>query len=399
MVTQSPLNLSLLLISLALLISLSVTPDWISSLPKVAGMVLGLGAFFVVWHHSRQEKGWWVALVFFLILGSGVAMLGALSTTWVTAKFQLLAPLLAKLPSILLRLPGAPNGFQPNEVAGSILWVLPVMGCLAVALLGKGQTRKAWALPLLAGALFSLAVLALTQSRSAWLALAIAGTLAIFLVLPRKARLALLVIFLLVVVAAGYGITSGQLGRLVSTTMPNAQAVNPAYLLSDIQLRQVIWQGAIMGLRDFPLTGMGMNIFRSELGRLYPWYGMTRTGDYAHAHNEFLQAGLDLGLPGLLAFTSLYLIAFWLLWRSYKQSSLNKQQSAISNQQSTIQKALILGLGTGLLAHLLFGMTDAVALGAKPGILFWLLLGLIAGLYQTEKRKGINYPSSGNRPA
>jgi len=33
-----------------------------------------------------------------------------------------------------------------------------------------------------------------------------------------------------------------------------------------------------------------------------------------------------------------------------------------------------------LLAHLLYGLTDAVALGAKPGVLFWMLLGLIAGL-------------------
>jgi hypothetical protein len=30
---------------------------------------------------------------------------------------------------------------------------------------------------------------------------------------------------------------------------------------------------------------------------------------------------------------------------------------------------------------MLYGLTDAVALGAKPGLLFWMLLGLIAGLY------------------
>jgi hypothetical protein len=43
---------------------------------------------------------------------------------------------------------------------------------------------------------------------------------------------------------------------------------------------------------------------------------------------------------------------------------------------------LALGLGGGLLAHLLYGLTDAVALGAKPGVLFWMLLGLIAGLHR-----------------
>ena len=44
---------------------------------------------------------------------------------------------------------------------------------------------------------------------------------------------------------------------------------------------------------------------------------------------------------------------------------------------------MAVGLGAGLLAHLLFGMTDAVALGAKPGILFWMLLALIVCLWET----------------
>jgi len=44
-------------------------------------------------------------------------------------------------------------------------------------------------------------------------------------------------------------------------------------------------------------------------------------------------------------------------------------------------RAVVLGLGAALLAHLVYGMTDAVTLGAKPGFMFWLLLGLIAGLY------------------
>jgi hypothetical protein len=29
------------------------------------------------------------------------------------------------------------------------------------------------------------------------------------------------------------------------------------------------------------------------------------------------------------------------------------------------------GVGAGLLAHFVYGMTDTVALGAKPGIFFW----------------------------
>jgi hypothetical protein len=42
---------------------------------------------------------------------------------------------------------------------------------------------------------------------------------------------------------------------------------------------------------------------------------------------------------------------------------------------------------------MVYGMTDAVALGAKPGILFWMLLGLIVGLFE-QTQSGQNYPAT-----
>ena len=50
-----------------------------------------------------------------------------------------------------------------------------------------------------------------------------------------------------------------------------------------------------------------------------------------------------------------------------------------------IHKTIACGLGIGLLAHFLFGIQDAIALGAKVGIAFWLLLALAVGLYNAEK--------------
>jgi putative inorganic carbon (HCO3(-)) transporter len=385
--------------SLALLVSLFVTPDLAASLPKLAGMILGLGVYFAVLHHARRKDGWRRSLAAFLLLGSGVALLGLVGTRWVTDKFQALIPLAAKLPSLLLRLPGAANGLQPNEVAGALLWVLPLMACLAAIAFRRGKAGKALARSravatvLLLAALLAGGVLVLTQSRGAWLALAVTAALLLLLLLPPRARLALLGVYVLVAAGAGYGVASGRVGNLLSGGTADALAADPGFSLSDVQLRLDIWQGAIMGLQDFPLTGMGMNVFRQELDRLYPWYGMNRSRDYAHAHNEFLQAGLDLGLPGMVAFTSLYGVAFWMLavlWRRLKLAN-SYQLSAISiplvgTSYPHLEKAVLLGLGGGLLAHLLYGLTDAVALGAKPGILFWMLLGLIAGLYESVDR-------------
>jgi len=108
---------------------------------------------------------------------------------------------------------------------------------------------------------------------------------------------------------------------------------------------------------------------------LYPLFLVAPDVDFGHAHNEFLQAGLDLGIPGLIAFIALYIGAFWMLANVWKRSP-NPQLATFK-----MQRATILGLGGGLAAHLLYGLTDAVALGAKPGVLFWMLLGLIAGLH------------------
>ena len=34
-----------------------------------------------------------------------------------------------------------------------------------------------------------------------------------------------------------------------------------------------------------------------------------------------------------------------------------------------------------MLAHQIFGLTDACLLGTKPGVVMWMIMGLITGLY------------------
>jgi O-antigen ligase len=61
------------------------------------------------------------------------------------------------------------------------------------------------------------------------------------------------------------------------------------------QSRMVLWEDAVRMLPDFPIFGAGFNTFGTSYGRYqtlsrYHWYG--------EAHNEYLQAVLDLGLLG-----------------------------------------------------------------------------------------------------
>jgi len=55
-------------------------------------------------------------------------------------------------------------------------------------------------------------------------------------------------------------------------------------------------------------------------------------------------------------------------------------------------RGLVLGLGGGWLAHLLYDLTDAVTLGARPGFLWRMLLDLIARLYRLTETAASGIP-------
>jgi putative inorganic carbon (HCO3(-)) transporter len=134
--------------------------------------------------------------------------------------------------------------------------------------------------------------------------------------------------------------------------------------------RVELWSRALYGIHDFPFTGMGMNVFRKVMPRLYPTYMATPGFDVAHAHNHLLQAALDLGIPGLIAYLALWIGTAALLVRVYRRSD------------STVGRVLAGGLGAGLIAHFTFSLTDAIPLGAKVGVLFWAMLALAVALHR-----------------
>jgi O-antigen ligase len=366
----TPLNPALLAIGVMLLVSLYATYDLNQSLAKITGLLLGLAAYYAVVRVGRSPRGWWLALGAFLLGGAAIAALALVSTRWIP-KIALLTPIVAALPPRISGLPGAEAGLHPNEVAGALLWVLPpaaAVTALAItrraglaAVWGRRRTRAALGAAALALGLL-LATLVLAQSRGAYLALAGALLALAAPAMPggRRARvLGGLALGLAPLVALAAYAGAGELAGPAP-----AAAAGAAFSLDTLASRLELWSRALQAIRDFPLTGVGLNTFRELLPVLYP---MERAGadfDFAHAHNEFLQAALDLGLPGLAAFVALTIGAFSILgdtWRRDRGARL-----------------LVLGLAGGLFAHLLYGLTDAVALGAKPGLLFWMLLGLIA---------------------
>jgi len=90
---------------------------------------------------------------------------------------------------------------------------------------------------------------------------------------------------------------------------------------------------------------------------------------FRSSHNIFLQVAIDLGLPGLAAYLALVLSFGFVAWRTHRQVA------------DRMLRSLVAGLAAGFLAHHVYGLTDAITLGAKPGLIFWAFIGLIAAMH------------------
>jgi putative inorganic carbon (HCO3(-)) transporter len=408
---RTPLNAALLLMFCMVLVSLWATYDIAVSLPKISGMILGFGVFFAVAREGERPRGWIMSLLAFLGIGLGIATLGVFGTSWFSSKITLFDPIIARLPQFITGLQGAESGFHPNEVAGALIWVLPLMMAISVTLFflprppkkkdARAQ-RKDWrekvcgwrlvgvTILCLAVTFFISAVFLLCQSRGGYIGLVLTLSVLILIALPPRWRWYSLALLALVAIVLGILLASRWEAVRIWVTGNNL-AADPALSLNSLEGRLEVWSRAIYGIQDFPFTGMGMNTFRKVVSVLYPLFQIGPDIDIGHAHNEFLQAALDLGIPGLIAFLALYIGAFWMLadvWRATRHTSLNIEHWPL------VTRSLALGLGGGLLAHLLYGLTDAVALGAKPGVLFWMLLGLIVGLHRQAQEHWVVADSS-----
>ena len=394
-ITRSPLDWPLALLVLMLLVSLYATFDIQHSLPSVAGVILGLGVFFALVHHSRSRGGWALALALYILGGVALAGLALLGTAWFHNKFPILNPITDRLPVQLEALIGPEGRFHPNIVAGALLWLLPLLILLSATgigafaeLMANSQRRWSrvlvvalWAATALVGGVFIL-----TQSREAYLGLALAlvfmavVSLRAFIRLSAARRL-----LLLIGSVTALGLTAIAIVRVVPERLADAvfgasRLGEGAFSVQSLSSRLELWSRAELAIQDFPFTGLGMGAFQPTVNVLYPLFTIGSETMFVHPHNHLLSAAVDLGIPGLIAYLSIWLGAAWMLWCTWHLSS------------SRLSRTLVLGMAGCLLAYFSYGITDAIALGTKPGILWWYLLGLITALYlQVEEahRNGV----------
>lgn len=360
----TPLNSALLLLLLMVLVTVLITPDLAWSLPKVAGVVYGVLLLLGTVNIVRQEpRLFWPALAFLLLAGAGVGGVGLLGMQ-ASAKLPLVQPLVDRLPALRL---AAGELINPNEVAGVLLWMAPLAVALAFAGLRHWRRRllAPWlSVLLVALALFLAAVLVLSQSRAGLLGF---GAGLFFLLAAFAGRYRRLLFGLLAVLfLAGLAAYAAAPDRFALLFQSSAAVDSAEAAVNSLEGRREIWSRARYVIEDFPFTGVGLNNFRRVVPLLYPLFLISPAVDIAHAHNHLLHTAAELGLPGLVAYLALWIGAAVLLWQSWQRAP------------DPLLRTVSAGIAASLLAYFVYGLFDAVALGARPGFLFWLLLALAA---------------------
>jgi len=374
---RTPLNWPIGVLVFMVLVSLWATFDIRFSLPKIIGLLLGVAVFYATVGYAANTERLLQTVALFFSIGTGIAGLGLVGTNWLY-KNPLLSQIVGRLPQWIRGLPGAPGGFHPNEVAGVLLWFVPAQIALLIWLWRRGHVRGRNGTALVVSTFLTTVTLVLTQSRSGWLGLA-AGLAMMGACEDRRMRvgLALFAVVALAIV--------GVRGPSWVGTVLFGDAASEVVGTLNWGFRVQVWRAALWGIHDFPFTGMGLGTFRRVARVLYP-LAVPPMYDIAHAHNGFLQAGLDFGVPGLVAYSALWLLAAWLVVSALRQLASRPQAGCRHEVTETFDssglRALAVGLGGSLVGSLAYNLTDTVALGAKPGLAWWMMLGLIVSAYR-----------------
>jgi hypothetical protein len=279
-----------------------------------------------------------------VILAVGLAAVDINTGKFVGVLREIPAGLTTWLPRAQLPLPGLdPGGMvNPNALGGVVLLVVPTTWAVFRVMPPAGW----WAgfrVVAITGVGLGILILLTVRSRTGLAAALVVG-LIMGLWRMQGSLWSRAMTALVVAAVAVWGSMYGGEFRLVADSA---------------RTRGVIWGAAMERVIDNPLGGIGINQFRSIPGS--EAIGVPST--VAHAHNTLLQVALDLGLPGLIAYVTL-------LARLLAVAVVARGRGGRHNR-------LAAGAGWSLVAVHVFGIADAITLGAKVGLFVWLNAGLI----------------------
>jgi putative inorganic carbon (HCO3(-)) transporter len=139
------------------------------------------------------------------------------------------------------------------------------------------------------------------------------------------------------------------------------------------QSRLAIWRDALPLVRQHALLGTGLGTFPIA----YTTVQTTFLSQFVnHAHNDYLESAIDLGLPAaLLLFASI----FWILARAVR---------GFFHAHGNFERSVALGCAGSIIAILLHSMTDFNLYIPANAILFSTILGLAMAVPRVNSMAG-----------
>lgn len=350
---RTPLDWPLLVIVLWLPLSFWASADKAASWEAIGYLVFGLALYFALLNWPPAQRHPEIIAALPMAAGLGLAAVAPLLTPFTLARF-------ARIPglgSVFGRMAAQRlEDVNVNVLAGAIAIVLPVFLALAISPGGRLRPRR----PLrvlcqviaLGAALAMLAVVLISQSRGAIVGAAAAIAAVLLLRWPR-------LLYALPVALLAGGLLLYRVG--VRSAL---EVITTGSALGGLSGRLEVWSRALYALNDFAITGIGFGTFQKVIPLLYPYFTISPDTPIHHAHSLFLQVGLDLGIPGLIAYVAALLNTFAFLGK------------ALRRRDDPTRWGLALGATAGLVALVAHGLFDAALWGSRPAFLPWLLIAL-----------------------
>ena len=365
------------LLILGIIGTIVVSTDWLASLPRVLGLLFAAAVYVAVRSFVRATEQATGILTLLSGVGLAIGLVGLVGTDWRLeySKVALFLPFYDRLPRLISSVPssqGTIPGFHPNEVAAICALLVPI----AFTVAGLGWKRIAahqkygWWIGILAfGSIMVLLLyIVLSVSRAAWVSLTLGLVVAAIMYWRKRG---VFLVALLGLAATGGWFWLGQtidIRGLLTTTdfLWTAESWGRP-------TRYQMWGRAVTLIGEHPLFGIGPNMFPQVAG-----FELTVPGSVPHAHNMYLQVALDFGLLGLGMFVVMLLTAI-------------KQVRTYASTEGPL-RLIRAGLAGSLVVYLVFGLVDAVAVGAKPTFIPWTILALAASMRWSDA--AIHLPGS-----
>lgn len=240
--------------------------------------------------------------------------------------------------------------YTPNDLGAFLVPVLLV--ALSLLFTRFRNIAARFAIRLAPLALF--AALVLTFSRGAWLSfmMGLIFMLTISLLLKRRDVIPLALLLILILI--------------MSVPLRNDIPLANIFDLTDTGSvdRKGLWTIALNMIKARPVFGHGIGTFMHNFKK-YDTVGYTHSVSYAH--NCYLQMAAELGLAGIVSFLWMLLVLFLRCLRNIFADSKNID-------------FIFLGIISGLAAYLIHSSVETNFYSVDLGMLFWLLVGLVASV-------------------